>query len=268
MVPAVLTSPLNAAALARLDSLIAAVGHAPDGEETLLFEHLKSARACLLGAMPDEYEFSLASAKQMAVELTDPSLQEVVRKGVVGLLDGLSASRISLTIVPPRPGRDGKTVDETKSVLYRFFHGSATTLGVFYPTRYIFASFTSFENAKKAAIALQAAGYRELVVASAAETFRFTNEIRADVGLWGGLMASISRFFGTEEVFADIDLDKAGQGAGFLALYCPREEYAKQIRDVAAPFQPLAMQLYLSSGIQSLIAGESPGPQGNHPEQN
>ena len=69
------------------------------------------------------------------------------------------------------------------NLLYRFFHGSATTLGVFYPTHYIFASFPSFENAKKAGMALQAAGYRELVAASAAETFRFMNEIRADVGL-------------------------------------------------------------------------------------
>jgi len=81
-------------------------------------------------------------------------------------------------------------------------------------------------------------------------------------------MASISRFFGTEEVFADIDLAKAEKGAGFLAVYCPREEHAERIRDLVAPFDPLAMQLYLPGGIRSLLAGKSPGPQGNHPEQN
>ena len=76
------------------------------------------------------------------------------------------------------------------------------------------------------------------------------------------------RFFGTEEVFADIDLAKAEKGAGFLAISCPQEAQAERIRDLVAPFEPLAMQLYLPGGIHSLLAGNSPGPQGDHPEQN
>jgi hypothetical protein len=267
MGPAAIASPIGKAALARLDALIAAVASSPDINGALLLEHLQSARTYLLGAMPEEYEFSLITVRQTAVELADPDLQKVVKKEVASLLEGLSAARTSLTIVPPRHNYPQTEQDNDKTELYRFFHGSATTLGVFYPTHYIFASFPSLQNAKDAAKALEASGYRELVTASAAETFRFMSELRADVGLWGALMAIISRFFGTEEVFADIDLEKADQGAGFLAVYCPREERAEQIRDIVAPFEPLAMQLYLSSGIQSLIAGRFPGPQGHHSEQ-
>ena len=99
------------------------------------------------------------------------------------------------------------------------------------------------------------------------ETLRFMNEIRGDVGLWGVMMASISRFFGTEEVFADKDLAETRIGAGFLAIYCPRQDEADRIRDLVVPFNPVTMQLYLPSGIQTLIAGKSPGPHGVHPEQ-
>jgi len=263
---AAIASPLGEAALARLDALIATVLSSPDVSGSLLLEHLQSARTYLLGAMPDEYEFSLVTARQTAVELTDPALRDIVKKEVASLLEGLSAARTQLTIVPARPHPETEG-DAEKTRLYRFFHGAATTLGVFYPTHYIFASFPSLQNAKDAAKALEENGYRELVTASAAETSRFMSELRADVGLWGALMAVLSRFFGTEEVFADIDLEKADQGAGFLAVYCPREERAEQIRDIVAPFEPLAMQLYLSSGIQSLIAGRFPGPQGHHSEK-
>jgi hypothetical protein len=114
---------------------------------------------------------------------------------------------------------------------------------------------------------LRAAGYGKVVATSAAETLRFMNEIRGDVGLWGVMMASISRFIGTEEAFADKDVAEARIGAGFLAVYCPRQEEADHIRDLALPFDPLTMQLYLPDGIQTLIAGKSPGPQGRHPEQ-
>jgi hypothetical protein len=121
------------------------------------------------------------------------------------------------------------------------------------------------QRAKNAAKTLQTAGYRELVATSAAETYRFMNEIRSDVGIWGELMARISRSLGTEEVFVDIDVAKAEEGAGFLAVYRPREEQAEQIRDLVLPFDPLAMQFYLSSGVQSLVAECRQGPQGSHP---
>lgn len=270
MAHAALSSPLGQAELARLDLLIAAVARSPDAEDSLLLEHLHSARTALLGAMPEEYEFSLVSAKHTAVELPDPALQQTVKDEVARLLDALSASRAHAATAPPHRQDWSKSSagEADKSELYRFFHGTATTLGVFYPTHYIFASFPSFEKAKRAAEALQTAGYSDLVATSSSETFRFMKEIQAHGGVWGAVMGAISRFFGTEEVFADIDFTKAENGAGFLAIYCPREEAAERICDLVAPFEPLAMQLYLPDGIRSLVAGQSPGPQGNHPDRN
>jgi len=263
-----LNPALGEIALARLDSLIAEIGNSSDSITDLLIEHLKSARAYLLGAMPEEYEFSLITAKQLAARATDTVLQTSVMPELAVLLEQM------VTVTPPHPltprprSHNPKTIDGDKSELYQFFHGPATSLGVFYPTHYIFASFPSLQNATNAANALQAAGFQESVATSASETFRFMNEMRSEAGIVGSLMASLSRFLGTEEVFTDIDLAKAREGAAFLAVYCPREEQAYIIRDLVAPFEPFAMQLYLPSGIQSLLAGKSPGPQGIHPNQN
>ena len=264
---ATLSGHLTDIALDRLDRLIAEVARLHHSPSELLVEHLKSARNYLLGAMPNELEFSLIAAKGLAAQLPDVHLQGHVKQEITGLL-GLAA-----VPAPPPAAQAARpsfaALEEGEGTeLYRFFRGTATTFGVFYPTHYIFASFPSFENAQNAARALQAAGYRDLVAAPASETLRFMNEIRADAGVWGALMASISRFFGTEEVFADIDLGKAHKGAGFLAVYCSREDQAERIRDLAMPFDPIAMQLYLATGIRSLCAGRSPGPQGNHPEEN
>jgi hypothetical protein len=264
-----LSTSLTEAALARLDHLMAEVRHSHDGQTDLLLEHLQSARTYLLGAMPDEYEFSLVTARQLASQVTEAALQNAITQEADVLLDQMrSAPPPPQPATPARRNEPKRAEEAGKSELYRFFHGSPTALGVFYPTHYVFASFPSLQNAKSAGKTLQAAGYSETVATSAAETYRFMNEVQADVGLWGALMASISRFFGTEEVFADIDLAKVNEGAAFLATYCPEEQQAERIRDLVLPFEPMAMQLYLPGGIQSLVAGNSPGPQGNHPEQN
>ncbi len=110
-----------------------------------------------------------------------------------------------------QPSRDETAKEASKSELHRFFHGSGTTLGVFYPTHYIFAAFPSYQAARNAADKLGEVGFDkdEVVAVTSAETVRFFNEFRADVSLWGRLMSAISRFFGTEEVlpisiFADL----------------------------------------------------------------
>jgi hypothetical protein len=254
------SASLAEAALARLDHLIAEVKHSQRSQTNLLLEHLQGARICLLGAMPDEYQCSLLEARKIADHASGQEIDVLLEQ---------------MPVAPPQPQivhtehfEHERLKDSDKSELYRFFQGSATTLGVFYPTHYIFASFPSLQNARDAAKTLQAAGHVETVAATSAETFRFMAEIQSEAGLWGAIMASISRFFGTEEVFADIALAKVEEGAAFLAVYCRREEHAERIRDLAMRFEPTAMQLYLPGGIRSLIAGKSPGPQGNHPQQN
>lgn len=51
-----------------------------------------------------------------------------------------------------------------------------------------------------------------------------------------------------------MDIRGSQEGAGFLAVYCPRETEAERIRDLLEPFEPLSMQLYLPSGIRTLSA--------------
>jgi len=64
------SASLAEAALERLDHLIAEVTHSQDSQTDLLLEHLRSARVCLLGAMPKEYRFSLMEARQLAPQKT------------------------------------------------------------------------------------------------------------------------------------------------------------------------------------------------------
>ena len=263
-----LDEQLRERGLAKLDYLIMQLRY---GQDDLLLEHLQSARIYLLGAMPEEYEFSLHRAKETAGGLTDLSLKRLVLLELTGLL-GDNVQRQPPLVGWHRPRRDPNSkivANVGKSELYRFFHGYRTKLGVFYPTHYIFAAFSTFQLAKDAAEKLREVGFsrNEVVAVTAGETLRFFEEMRADVGLWGELMTTLSRFFGTEEVFADIDIAESHAGAGLLAAYCPREDEAERVRDLLEPFGPLSMQLYLPDGVRSLWAGKSPGPQGKHRKQ-
>src|SRR4051812_27867296 len=96
------SSPLRDASLARLDDLMAVVASSPNAKSTLLLEHLRTARTYLLGAMLDEYEFSLVNAKEYAAEKVDPTLQQLVEKSVQDLLDACSTA-IKLNPTPPPP---------------------------------------------------------------------------------------------------------------------------------------------------------------------
>src|SRR5438552_18744476 len=121
---AVLSASLSEVALARLDHLIAEIAHVRDRQADLLLEHLQSARVYLLGAMPDEYEFSLVAAKDLAAELTDADMQKLVMQEVTGLLDQMAAAQPASHITPPGPRHDPRAIEEPdKSELYRFFHG-------------------------------------------------------------------------------------------------------------------------------------------------
>ena len=156
-----LSAPLSHADLARIDRLIAEVAKSHDVQTDLLVEHLQSARIYLLGAMPDEYEFSLVAAKNVAAALSDTNVKDALTRELAVLLDHMPAAqpRHGGTSAEPRDTPESaEQID--KSELYRFFHGAPTTLGVFYPTHYIFGSFPSLQDAKNAAQALQAADNR------------------------------------------------------------------------------------------------------------
>jgi hypothetical protein len=58
----------------RLQQLVQDLEGRPDAA-ALVREHLESARACLLGSMPQEYEFNLKLVNDLVPDLDDESLR-------------------------------------------------------------------------------------------------------------------------------------------------------------------------------------------------
>ena len=128
-------------------------------------------------------------------------------------------------------------------------------MGVFYPKRYIIATFPSFEAAISARQALRDTGFRpdEIRAISGGAMLHFFSELRVRTGLLGDLMTEFSRFIGTEASFFDRDVWEARHGAGFLAVHCSTEQEADQIRELLTPLHPAAMQWYWMGVVRSLV---------------
>jgi hypothetical protein len=141
------------------------------------------------------------------------------------------------------------------TTLTNFFKESDSSLGVFYPKHYVIGTFPNFEKTKEAAQALRRAGFAEdeVLAVAGSEVFSYFAEFRANSGLWASAMTTLSRAFGTEQVFADDDVELARSGAGFIAVHSPDEATTQRIKDLLEPFQPRALHWYQSGGVQSLI---------------
>ncbi len=141
------------------------------------------------------------------------------------------------------------------TTLTNFFRESDSNLGVFYPNHYIIATFPTFEKTEQAAQALRKVGFsdNEVLAIRGEEILKFFAEFRANTGLWAGVMTMLSRGFGTEQVFADDDVQRARAGAGFLAVYAPDESAGTRVRAQIEPFEPRAMHWYRPGGVESLI---------------
>ena len=141
------------------------------------------------------------------------------------------------------------------SQLASLLKDSDTRLGVFYPKKYIIATFPSYGDAVAAHDALRHAGFaeQEIRAVPGSDVLDFFEEVREHTGIWGDFMTQLSRFIGTEAAFADNDIRLARRGAGFVAVYCGDETEAQRIRDLMIPFQPMGIQWYLNSGIRSLV---------------
>ena len=139
--------------------------------------------------------------------------------------------------------------------LSMLFKGSETCFGVFYPRKYIIATFPSFETAMSAKQALRAIGVSpdEVRAVSGWEMLHFFRELRVRSGPLGALMTEFSRFIGTEASFFDRDVWEARHGAGFVAVHCSTELEADCICRILTPMHPAAMQWYRTGGVHSLV---------------
>jgi len=139
--------------------------------------------------------------------------------------------------------------------LTNFFKETDSKLGVFYPTHYIIATFRTFDQTQQAAQALRTAGFsdEEVLAIPGSEILTYFEEFRANTGVWASVMTMLSRAFGTEQVFADTDVERARAGAGFLAVHSPNDAVTARVKAMLDPFEPRAMHWYESGAIQSLI---------------
>jgi hypothetical protein len=104
--------------------------------------------------------------------------------------------------------------------LENYFKKSGTRLGVFYPTHHLIAVFRSPMGAESAMLKMLDGSFAPSdAIAADGEAVLEADEAETDLA--GFVMRAISRFFATEQVFADQDLEDARKGAGFLAVRCP-----------------------------------------------
>jgi len=129
------------------------------------------------------------------------------------------------------------------SLLSNFFKESDTQLGIFYPNHYLIAVFRNLETAQQAVKKLRLAGFTEDEVIAVA---------KEETGLGSFLMQTLSRFFATEQISHDSDLDLAQHGASFAAVHCPTEKTKKEAWNVLQPEAPLAARYYANDGIEHL----------------
>jgi hypothetical protein len=137
------------------------------------------------------------------------------------------------------------------SLLTGFFKESDTELGVFYPKHYLIAVFRNLETAQQAVKKLLHAGFAEdeAIAVAGQELIELAKE---ETGPGSFLMQALSRFFATEQMSHDHDLDLAQHGASFVAVHCPTETTKKEAWNVLQPEAPLAARYYANDGIEHL----------------
>lgn len=135
--------------------------------------------------------------------------------------------------------------------LVDYFGTSVERLGAFYPTHCLIAVFRNPEGAEHTLHRLLNAGFAPAdVIAADGKTVLEFDEAETDLARF--IMQAISRFFATEQVFADHDLKDARHGAGFLAVRCPTDDLKNAAWSIIEPEAPLDARYYSRLGIDHL----------------
>jgi hypothetical protein len=137
------------------------------------------------------------------------------------------------------------------TTLSSFFKESDTKLGIFYPNHYLIAVFSDHAAAQHAASKLRMAGFAQddVIATGGAEVIELA---KSESGVGSFLMQGLSRFFATEQIYTDHDLDHARHGAGFLAVHCPTVALKKEAWEILQPEDPLDARYYGGGGIEHL----------------
>jgi len=118
--------------------------------------------------------------------------------------------------------------------------------GIFYPTGYVLSVFPDVTNADRAVAALRAAGFatHDLVVATGAEVLVYSDEMRADPGLFSRFERFVSELFGGEVTLADELVGLAEQGHAFVAIHAPDDAATTRAAEAVHAFAPVVLRKY------------------------
>jgi hypothetical protein len=135
--------------------------------------------------------------------------------------------------------------------LVDYFGTSVERLGAFYPTHHLIAVFRNPKAAELSQNKLLGAGFApsDAIAADGKAVLEFDKQ---EMDLARFIMQAISRFFATEQVFADHDLEDARKGAGFLAVRCSTDERKNVAWSLIEPEGPLDARYYSRLGIEHL----------------
>jgi hypothetical protein len=132
-----------------------------------------------------------------------------------------------------------------------YFGTSVERLGAFYPTHCLMSVFRNPAGAEFTLHKLLSAGFApsDAIAADGKAVLEFDKD---EKDLARFIMQAISRFFATEQVFADHDLEDARHGAGFLAVRCPTDDLKNTAWSLIEPEKPLDARYYSRVGIEHL----------------
>ncbi len=135
--------------------------------------------------------------------------------------------------------------------LAEYFGTSVERLGAFYPTHCLVAVFRNPAHAEIALHKLLSADFApaDAIATDGKAVLEFDKE---EKDLARFVLQAISRFFATEQVFADSDLESARRGAGFLVVRCPTDERKNAAWSLIEPAGPLDARYYARLGIEHL----------------
>jgi hypothetical protein len=137
------------------------------------------------------------------------------------------------------------------SISTSFFKESISSLGVFYPMHYLVAVFPDLETAQKVGRNLLNGSFRDAdVLALSGRQF-----IELEAVASGVIMRELSRFFKTEQLSTDHNLELAEHRAGFVFAHCPTEEAKTKAWAIIGQDNPMAAHYYDQVGIEELSGG-------------
>ncbi len=146
---------------------------------------------------------------------------------------------------------DGRDREHEMNKLVDYFGPSVERLGAFYPSHCLIAVFRNPADAESTLHKLLSAGVApsDAIAADGKAVLEFDKE---EENLARLIMQAISRFIGTEQLFADHDLEDARHGAGILAVRCRTENLKKAAWSLIEPEGPLDARYYSRLGIEHL----------------